>query len=159
MACSNPNSKTATAKIYPKSGSSVTGEVVFTERKGAVTVEVKIFGVGTGPVAIHIHNIGDCSSDDGTSSGGHWNPTDEGHGKWGVAPFHSGDIGNIKIDQTGKGKRSTTDEYGRWSIGGSPETDIIGKAIVIHVGVDDMASQPTGAAGARIGCGVIIKGS
>ena len=71
--------------------------------------------------------------------------------------FVQGDIGNIKIDDRGKGKISITDKSGRWSIGGSPETDIIGKAIVVHVGMDDMASQPTGAAGARIGCGVIKK--
>ncbi|MBT3479601.1 MAG: superoxide dismutase family protein [Candidatus Marinimicrobia bacterium] len=157
IACSSPNDKTATANILPRSGSSVTGEVVFTERKGIVSVEANIFGVGAGPVAVHIHTIGDCSSDDGKSSGGHWNPTEENHGKWGVAPFHSGDIGNIKIDDRGKGKISITDKSGRWSIGGSPETDIIGKAIVVHVGMDDMASQPTGAAGARIGCGVIKK--
>ena len=62
------------------------------------------------------------------------------------------------VDGFGAGKVVLTDGYGRWSIGGPLKTDIIGKAIVVHVGMDDMVSQPSGAAGRRIGCGVIKKG-
>jgi Cu-Zn family superoxide dismutase len=158
ITCSGPREKTATAKISSKNGSSITGEVVFKETRGAIKIEANVFGVGTDPVAIHIHSLGDCSSDDGKSSGGHWNPTGEDHGKWGEAMFHSGDIGNIEVDGFGAGKVVLTDGYGRWSIGGPLKTDIIGKAIVVHVGMDDMVSQPSGAAGRRIGCGVIKKG-
>jgi len=158
ITCSGPGEKTATAKIFSKNGSGITGEVVFKEVKGAIKIEANIFEVGIGPVAIHIHSLGDCSSDDGKSSGGHWNPTGEDHGKWGEAMFHSGDIGNIEVDGFGVGKVVLADGYGRWSIGGPLKTDIIGKAIVVHVGMDDMVSQPSGAAGRRIGCGVIKKG-
>ena len=157
ISCSGPGEKMAKAKIFSKSGSGVIGEVAFKEVKGAIKIEANIVGVGAGPVAIHIHTLGDCSSDDGKSSGGHWNPTGEDHGKWGETMFHSGDIGNLEVDGFGAGKVVFTDRYGRWSIGGPRETDIIGKAIVIHVGMDDMVSQPSGAAGRRIGCGVITK--
>ena len=155
--CLGQKNKKATAIIYSRSGSSITGKAMFKEEAGTVRIEAEIMGAGTGPLAIHIHSIGDCSSDDGKSSGGHWNPTGEPHGKWGEPPFHSGDLGNLQVDKNGKGKIVLVDQFGRWSIGGSPKTDIIGKAIIIHAGMDDMESQPSGAAGARIGCGVIKK--
>jgi len=157
VACSGPSTKKAIATIESKSGSNVSGTIVFSEEKGMVKINANISGLGEGPVAIHLHATGDCYSDDGKSAGGHWNPTNENHGKWGTAPFHSGDIGNININQSGKGKLTTIDRFGRWSIGGHLETNIIGKSIIIHAGVDDMASQPAGAAGIRIGCGVVKK--
>ena len=157
VACFGPNTKKGIATIEAKNGSSVFGTIVFFEERGVVKIKADISGLGEGPVAIHLHAIGDCGSVDGKSAGGHWNPTNENHGKWGTSPFHSGDIGNIQIDENGKGKLTIVDQYGRWSIGGSPNTNVIGKAIVVHVGEDDMSSQPSGAAGARIGCGVIKR--
>ena len=156
-ACSGPSTKKAIATIESKNGSSVSGIIVFSEEKGVVKINVNISGLGEGPVAIHLHAIGDCHSGDGKSAGGHWNPTNENHGKWGTPPFHSGDIGNININQSGTGKLTTIDRFGRWSIGGHLETNIIGKSIIIHAGADDMASQPSGAAGIRIGCAIVKK--
>ena len=72
----------------------------------------------------------------------------------GGAPFHSGDIGNINVGSDGVGRLELTAKD-RWSIGGSPETNILGKAIIVHAGEDDFTSQPSGAAGKRVGCGVI----
>jgi len=103
----------AIANIVAKNNSSVSGSAIFNEKSGKVKIDVSITGVGAGPVAIHIHETGDCSSDDGKSTGGHWNPTVEDHGKWGEPPFHSGDIGNITIDQYGAGTLSLVDNYGR----------------------------------------------
>ncbi len=154
VGCTSPN-KSAVATILAKNNSSVTGTAIFTEKNGQVKISVSISGVGAGPVAIHIHETGDCSSDDGKSAGGHWNPTNENHGKWGSPIFHSGDVGNVEINPSGSGYLTLVDTYSRWSIGGPPETNILGKAIIIHLGNDDMHTQPTGAAGARIGCGAI----
>ena len=57
--------------------------------------------------AIHIHMKSDCSSDDGKSAGGHWNPTFKNHGKWGDKNgYHKGDIGNFEVDESGYGKRN-----------------------------------------------------
>ncbi|WP_417199430.1 superoxide dismutase family protein [Bizionia sp.] len=149
--------KKVTAELNAKSGSNVTGNVVFNEENGKVTMTAIVSGLKPGTHAIHLHETADCSSDDGTSSGGHWNPTGEPHGKWGdEAGYHKGDIGNLEADEKGNATISmSTDE---WCIGcGDPAKDIIGKAVIVHKGVDDFTTQPTGDAGARVSCAGIIE--
>ncbi|HEY1008313.1 MAG TPA: superoxide dismutase family protein, partial [Sphingobacteriaceae bacterium] len=68
--------------------------------------------------------------------------------------FHSGDIGNVQLDGKGNGKLTLTSD--RWSIGGDEKTNILNRAVIVHSGVDDYTTQPTGNAGSRIGCGVIM---
>ena len=147
--------KKVTVTLEPKSDSDLEGEVVFTEEDGEVSMTAIISGLPEGQHAIHIHETADCSAADGSSEGGHWNPTFEQHGKWGDDEgYHKGDIGNFDVDENGNGTiNMTTDE---WCIGcGDEEKDIIGKAIIVHDGVDDYVSQPAGDAGNRIGCGII----
>lgn len=145
----------ATAVIESKNESGISGTVTFTEIDGEVLMKAKIKGLKPGDHAIHIHAVGDCSSADGSSASGHWNPTNTDHGKWGTAPFHIGDIGNIEADADGNG--TFTRETDLWCIDCDDATyDIVGKAIIIHAGPDDFSSQPAGAAGDRIGCGEII---
>ena len=143
--------------LEAKSGSKAHGKAGISQLDGKVTLEVKITGLDAGTHAIHIHEKADCSSADGKSSGGHWNPTFQAHGKWGDATgYHKGDIGNFEVGEDGVGRVSfTTDE---WCIGcGDEKKDVLGKAIVVHQGTDDFTSQPSGAAGARVSCGGIIK--
>ncbi len=143
--------------LESKSGSNVSGNVTFTEEDGNVTMKANLTGLAEGEHAIHIHEKADCSSDDGKSSGGHWNPTGQPHGKWGdEAGYHKGDIGNFNANAEGMAEvTKTTDE---WCIGCDDENkNIMGKAIIVHEGVDDFTSQPSGAAGTRISCGGIIQ--
>jgi Cu-Zn family superoxide dismutase len=84
---------------------------------------------------------------------GHWNPTNAQHGKWGSASFHSGDIGNVKLDSKGHGTLSLTTDL--WTLGGIAGKNILNRSIIIHGGMDDYKTQPSGNSGARIGCGVI----
>ena len=144
-------------KLEPKSDSKATGSVVFKEENGLVNFTAVIGGLAEGMHAIHIHDSADCSSADGSSAGGHWNPTNEQHGKWGDAKgFHKGDIGNFPADESGNG--TITMSTDQWCIGcGDPKKDIVGKAIIVHQGTDDFKSQPSGDAGKRISCGGIIK--
>ncbi|GAA3523521.1 hypothetical protein GCM10022393_42970 [Aquimarina addita] len=143
--------------LSPKSKSKVSGTVTFTGEGEMVTMTAKLEGLTAGAHAIHIHEKADCSSDDGKSTGGHWNPTMEPHGKWGATEgYHKGDIGNFSADADGKG--SITFATNDWCIGcGDEKKDIIGKAIIVHQGTDDYTSQPSGAAGSRISCGGIIQ--
>jgi superoxide dismutase, Cu-Zn family len=139
-----------------KSDTTVTGTATFTEDNGKVKLELNITApqMANRSVAVHLHEHGDCG-DAGKASHGHWNPGNKQHGKWGEGEFHAGDIGNVTLDAQGKG--TTTLETDLWSIGGEPTKDILGKAVIVHSGVDDFKTQPTGNAGSRIGCGVIQK--
>ncbi|MFH6604302.1 superoxide dismutase family protein [Maribacter algicola] len=144
--------------MEPKSDSNVKGDVTFTEENGEVKMTAVLTGLTPGEHAIHIHEKADCSSDDGNSTGGHWNPTNEPHGKWGASEgYHRGDIGNFTADSEG----NATIEFNardQWCIGCDDENkNIVGKAVIVHQGVDDFTSQPSGAAGARVSCTGIIE--
>jgi len=143
--------------LESKSESTATGKVSFTETDGIVEMDAKVSGLTPGIHAIHIHEKADCSSPDGKSSGGHWNPMKVQHGKWGnVDGYHKGDIGNLVADEAGFGTISMKTD--QWCIGcGDENKDILGKAIIVHQGVDDFTTQPTGAAGGRVSCGGIIE--
>lgn len=140
-----------------QSDTTVTGTVNFKEDDGKVEMklEINVPKKANSSVAVHIHEHGSCG-DMGKEAHGHWNPTNENHGKWGTAPFHRGDIGNVKLDGEGKGTLEL--ETDLWTISGSDTTkNILNKAIIVHGGEDDFKTQPTGNAGSRIGCGVITK--
>lgn len=143
--------------LEPKSDSEASGRVRFRDVDGSVHMRASIKGLTPGIHAIHIHEKADCTSPDGKSSGGHWNPTFEDHGKWDDAKgFHRGDIGNFVANEKGEGTISMTTDL--WCIGcGDEKKDILGKAIIVHQGEDDFTSQPSGDAGARVSCGGIIQ--
>lgn len=143
--------------LESKSDSKVKGDAVFTEEDGVVTMVVVLSGLKEGEHAIHIHEKADCSAADGSSAGGHWNPTNQPHGKWGSADgYHKGDIGNLKADANGNATLTmTTDE---WCLDcGDNSKDLVGRAIIVHEGIDDFKTQPTGDAGGRVSCGGVVQ--
>lgn len=143
--------------MEPKSDSNVEGVVNFQEKDSAVVMTATFTGLTPGLHAIHLHEKADCSAADGTSTGGHWNPTNERHGKWGdAAGYHKGDIGNFEALEDGSAEiEFTTDQ---WCIEcEDPNKNIIGKAVIVHQGTDDFTSQPSGAAGSRVSCTGIIR--
>ena len=146
--------KQANAMIDALGDSGVTGMAVFTQNGDYITLTIEIQGATPGLHGVHIHANGDCSSPDGQSAGGHWNPTDVAHGKWGEGEFHLGDIGNITVGEDGTGSITLTTDL--WEIGTGSDVDVVGKGMILHADADDFVSQPSGAAGARIGCGVIV---
>ncbi len=140
-----------------KTDTVVSGSAHFEQKDGAVTLTLtlNVPKKAGSSVAVHFHEHGDCGNM-GEGAHGHWNPTGEEHGKWGSKAYHSGDIGNVKLDKDGKARLVITST--RWSIGGSQPTNIVGRAIIVHSGEDDYKTQPTGNSGSRIGCGVISGG-
>ena len=137
-----------------KPDTTVTGTVKFDAANGKVkmVLDITVPTKAGKQVAVHIHEHGDCG-DMGNMAHGHWNPGAAQHGKWGSASFHAGDIGNVKLDSKGHGTLNI--ETDLWTLGGAADKSILGKAIIVHGGVDDFKTQPTGNAGTRIGCGVI----
>lgn len=146
---------TASATLNPASGSSVSGTASFTQVGDMkVRMSLEVQGLTPGEHALHLHQNGDCSAPDASSAGGHWNPGGMEHGKRGEGQFHAGDVINLTADADGK--VSWNDEVMGWTIGGADSTNILNHAVIIHESPDDFATQPTGAAGGRVACGVIM---
>ncbi len=137
--------------INAKSGTQTQGTAEFKQSGKMVSLDLNAYKLTPGIHAVHIHEFGDCSSADGASAGGHWNPTHEMHGKWGKDEHHMGDIGNLMADKDGTAR--LTFKTDKWCLGCSDETkNILGKSLIIHADKDDFQSQPTGNAGGRVGC-------
>lgn len=151
ISCSSKTQK-AEAILESKSGSSVTGKVTFTKDGNVVKIVADINGLTPGKHGFHIHEKGDCSAPDGTSAGGHFNPRSMQHSGHESPERHTGDMGNLTADESGKAHLEITDTM--MSFDG--EESIIGKSIIVHEKEDDLKTQPTGDAGGRVACGVIV---
>jgi Cu-Zn family superoxide dismutase len=141
----------AVCVVYPTKGNNVTGTVIFTKVEDGVKVVADMQRLAPGKHGIHIHECGDCSAADGTSAGGHFNPMAKSHGAPMDAMRHEGDMGNIEADASGKAHMEYVDK----NISFEGSASIIGRSIIVHKDEDDLKTQPTGNAGARIACGVI----
>ena len=133
---------------------SAKGTIGFEQRGDKVFVDAKISGLAPGAHGFHVHEKGDCSSSDGMSAGGHFNPTAKPHGNPASAEHHVGDMPALVADASGNA--SFQGELAPMSVGAGV-TDIVGKAVIVHKDADDYATQPTGNSGARVACGVIRK--
>jgi len=143
----------ATITLAPASGSLVSGKLTALPITGGVHITGEVGGLSRGSThAIHIHEKGDCSAADATSAGGHFNPSQQAHGRAGSGPHHGGDMDNIVADANGVARVDV--RALDVSLGGGAG-DIGGRAVVVHAMPDDYRTQPTGNAGGRIACGVI----
>ena len=147
-----PPATQAVAILHPTAGHQCHGVVRFTQDGESVKVVADIEGLTPGQKhAFHIHQYGDCSSPDGMSAGGHYNPEGHQHGLPENDNRHAGDLGNIQADDQGKAHYEIT--VTNISIMGM-KNPIIGRGLIVHAKIDD-GSQPVGNAGGRIACGVI----
>ena len=142
----------ATAVLHPTEGNNTAGVVVFTMTDQGVQVEATVTGLEADSLhGFHIHEYGDCRAPDGTSAGGHYNPDNEQHGAPSDDLRHVGDLGNLPANAQGTASVDFIDT--ELSLNG-PHS-IIGQGVIVHANEDDFVTQPTGAAGPRIACGVI----
>jgi len=142
----------ATADLQPTEGNTAMGTVTFAEMTGGIHITAEVSGLESGNHGFHVHETGDCSAPDGTSAGGHFNPDGTNHGGPVSGVHHRGDLGNIEADASGKATLSTMVDF--ITVAEGPNS-VLGKAVIVHAGADDLESQPTGNAGARVACGVI----
>ena len=137
-----------------KEESTVTGVAALADTPQGLQVTVEVAGAPAGRHGLHIHEFGDCA-DEGKTAGGHYNPDKVPHGllpKDGLAKAHAGDLGNIEVGAEGRGMLTAT--LPGVSLGGSARS-VAGRALILHEKPDDFG-QPTGNAGGRIGCGLIV---
>jgi len=144
----------ASANLEPTKGNSAAGTVTFAQHGDKVAVSAHVTGLKPGSEhGFHVHEKGDCSSGDGMSTGGHFNPAGKAHGPQ-TGEHHAGDMPSLKADSSGNASASF--ELSGVSIG-SGAGDLVGKGLIVHANPDDYKTQPTGNAGGRIACAVIRK--
>lgn len=141
----------ALAVVTPTKGNQATGVVHFTQQKDGVLISATISGLTPGNHGFHIHEFGNCACDDAVCAGGHFDPTHQPHGGPESEHRHVGDLGNIMADEQGVGHYSYVDKQ----ITLNGPHSIVGRAVIVHADADDLKSQPSGNAGARVGCGVV----
>ena len=114
-------------------------------------------GLRKGTHGFHVHETGKCEGDF-KRAGGHFGPAGNKHGILVEGGPHAGDMPNIHVPSDGRlnfevfAPAVTLDEGAEGSL-----FDSDGSAIMVHSGVDDYKSQPSGDAGARIACGVVTN--
>jgi Cu-Zn family superoxide dismutase len=146
----------ATAQLVPTKGSKTFGEATFEQVGDKVRVIVFVQGLKPGGEhGLHIHEAGDCSSGDGMSAKGHFNPHGKPHAHAGTPERHAGDLPSLKAGKNGRAKIDV--ELDIITVGPGPAS-IVGRGLIVHADPDDYRTQPTGNAGARIACGVIKAG-
>jgi Cu-Zn family superoxide dismutase len=146
----------ATAQLQPTKGSKTFGEATFEEADGKIHVVVYVQGLKPGQEhGLHIHEVGDCSSGDGMSTKGHFNPYGKPHAHAGTPERHAGDLPPLKAEKNGRAKVDVMLDV--ITIAPGPGS-IINRGLIVHADPDDFKTQPTGNAGPRIACGVIKTG-
>ncbi len=149
-----PSAPSALADLVPTTGNAVKGSVTFTQRGDKVAVVARASGLAPGPHGFHIHEKGDCSSGDGMSAGGHFNPFGKPHANPSMPDHHAGDMPMLVADAGGN---ATLEVVLDVITIGTGTGDIVGRAVIIHKDPDDYRTQPTGNSGARVACGVIRR--
>jgi Cu-Zn family superoxide dismutase len=146
----------ATVTLQPTSGSVVSGVVDLVAHDGGVHFSGRVAGLTSGTQhGFHVHETGDCSAPDASSAGPHFNPGSAPHGAHDAPAHHAGDLPSATASSQGEAEIDMMVEG--LEIGTGGPRDVIGRALVVHADPDDFKTQPDGAAGARIGCGVIVR--
>ena len=142
----------ATAALANASGEA-RGTATVTDSVGSLRIIVAAEGMTPGTYAAHVHTTGKCDAPGFTTAGGHWNPAMRQHGKDNPMGAHKGDLPNLVVGADGRGSVDFT----------IPDAtleallDADGAAVVIHSGPDDYRTDPTGNAGSRQACGVLLR--
>src|SRR5512134_329943 len=129
-----PAGPAAVAVLESTKGNTAGGTVNFIQKGDKVVVSARVSGLVPGAHGFHIHEKGDCSSGDGMSAGGHFNPLDKPHAAPSTADRHAGDMPMLQAD--GYGEATLTIELDVITIG-SGAADIVGRAVIVHKDPDD----------------------
>ena len=150
-----PDAPRAAASLQPTKGNKAAGTVDFYQVGNKVRVVANVNGLVPGREhGFHIHEAGDCSSGDGMSTKGHFNPFGKPHGHPESAERHAGDMPALRADSGGNAKLEADLDVITVTPG---PASIVGRGLIVHADPDDYKTQPTGNAGARVACAVIQR--
>ena len=140
----------ATAVLKFADGSDA-GTIKLTEAPAGVLLKFDLKGLTPGPHALHVHETGKCEADF-SGAGGIYNPETEELFLGSMA----GDLPNVVAAADGTAAAEVLTTFFRLS----KETedtlfDADGSALVLFEKADDYLSEPEGAAGTRVACGVL----
>lgn len=146
----------ATAELKDREGQTI-GRATLTETPHGVLISLNLERAPAGERAFHIHQVGRCDPPAFESAGSHLNPTGTQHGFLQEKGPHAGDLPNVHVPKDGRLDvemlaRGVTLQAGKNSL-----LDADGSSLVMHAKPDDYRTDPAGAAGDRIACGVIQK--
>lgn len=144
----------ARADIRDARGNSV-GTIVLRETDRGVMLSGMLIGLSPGEHGFHIHETGLCEPPSFSSAGSHFAPGGRQHGFHNPDGPHAGDLRNLEVSEEGSATVSATDSLVTLREGANALLDGDGSALVIHPDPDDYRSQPSGASGDPIACGVI----
>jgi superoxide dismutase, Cu-Zn family len=145
----------ATANVINPDGETI-GTIAFVETPSGLIIQLDIEGLPPGQHAIHVHETGTCEPPDFESAGDHFNPTDANHGFLSEGGPHAGDLPNVYAGPDGRLQGDILSPMLSLTSGDAALfSDDQGRAIVIHGSPDDYETDPSGASGGRIACGVI----
>lgn len=157
VAMAEDAARTAAAEILGRDGA-VLGRAQLTETPRGVLIEMGFEGLSEGVHAFHIHEVGACDpSDEFKSAGGHFNPTHAKHGFLAEGGAHLGDLPNIHAPADASFVVEIFVSGLTLAEGPGTLFDEDGSSLVVHEHRDDYVSDPAGAAGPRIACGVIRR--
>jgi Cu-Zn family superoxide dismutase len=137
------------AVLRPTSGNKVQGWIKFSSKGSSLRVWGEVNGLTPGKHGFHVHEFGDCSAPDGASAGGHFALLSQKHGSPVMPGHHAGDMGNLDADAQGVAKFDLTVMVPMGI------NAVLGRGVIVHEKVDDFKTQPSGASGSRLACGVI----
>jgi Cu-Zn family superoxide dismutase len=154
----SPAEATAVAELKDAKGQKL-GSATLRETPGGVLIEVTVSKVPPGAHAFHIHDAGKCEAPAFTTAGGHFNPDSKKHGLLaGAAGAHAGDLPNVHVPEGGTLAFEVLAPGVNLRPGDARSVfDSNGAALVLHAKADDYKTDPAGAAGDRLACGVIEK--
>lgn len=145
-------------KVEMKDGAGQSiGTATLSESMGMVHIQLDLKGLKAGEHALHVHGTAKCEGPAFTTAGGHFNPAAKKHGLQSAEGPHAGDMDNFTVAADGTAKGMVMAKGISLGAGANSVFTGGGTALVIHAGPDDMKTDPAGAAGDRIACGVITK--
>jgi Cu-Zn family superoxide dismutase len=162
-ACHGKTAKTAPQPVTNASFTLMTpdgrqvGEGALQQTPTGVLLTASLTGLPAGTHGMHFHSVAQCTGPDFSSAGPHHNPTNKMHGSRNPAGPHAGDLANINIPEGGTVRIEQLAPNVQLGPGAGTLFDADGASIVIHALADDYQTDPSGASGSRIACGVIRR--